>query len=207
MNLIEHAVKRPTAVAMISLVILFTGFFSASRLPLALTPDVDFPKLTITTSWYDTSPETIEAFVTSPIEAVANTVTNVHKVSSVSEEGMSKVTVEFIRGTNMNFAAMELSEKLSAIREQLPYGTSSPQIVKYIPEKFQTDEFLTIHLTGAYSLQELRRIALEKIKPTLMGLKGIADVQVIGGQDREIEILVNKTKLNAYNISLANFSL
>jgi len=203
MNLIEHAVKRPTAVAMISLVILFTGFFSASRLPLALTPDVDFPKLTITTSWYDTSPETIEAFVTSPIEAVANTVTNVHKVSSVSEEGMSKVTVEFIRGTNMNFAAMELSEKLSAIREQLPYGTSSPQIVKYIPEKFQTDEFLTIHLTGAYSLQELRRIALEKIKPTLMGLKGIADVQVIGGQDREIEILVNKTKLNAYNISLS----
>ena len=202
MNLIEHAVKRPTAVAMAGLVVLFTGIFSASRLPLALTPDVDFPKLTITTSWYDTSPETVEAFVTSPIEAVANTVTNVHKVSSVSEEGLSKVTVEFTRGTNMNFAAMELNEKLSAIREQLPYGTSPPQIVKYIPEKFQTDEFLTIHLTGTYSLQELRRIALEKIKPTLMGLKGIADVQVIGGQDRELEILVNKRKLNAYNISL-----
>ena len=201
MNLIETSVKRPVAVAMACLAVLITGLFSVSHLPLEISPDVDFPQLTVTTSWFDTSPEIVEAFVTSPIEAVANTVTNVHEVSSISDEGQSSVTIEFSRGTDMDFAAMELNEKLSIVREELPYGVMPPQIVKYVPREFQTGQFFSIRLTGAYSLQELRRIGIEKIKPSLMGIENVADVRVQGGQDREIQILIDKEALNHYNLT------
>lgn len=83
MNLIKIAICRPTAVGMFVLAVLFTGLFSMIRLPLELTPDVSFPKLSVVTYWPDTSPETVEAFVTSPIEAAANTVSHVRKVDSI----------------------------------------------------------------------------------------------------------------------------
>lgn len=83
MNLIKIAICRPTAVGMFVLAVLFTGLFSMIRLPLELTPDVSFPKLWVVTYWPDTSPETVEAFVTSPIEAAANTVSHVRKVESI----------------------------------------------------------------------------------------------------------------------------
>lgn len=112
-----------------------------TRLPLDLTPDVSFPKLSVVTQWPDSSPETIEAFVTSPIEAAANTVANAKKVDSISEEGRSTVNIEFSRGTDMDFAALELSEKLAIIRDHLPYGVQPPRIQKYVPKEFQTGRF------------------------------------------------------------------
>lgn len=203
MNLIETSVRRPIAVAMFCLAVLLTGLSSVSHLPLEIRPDVDFPQITVTTHWYDTSPEIIEAFVTAPIEAVSNTVTSVHEVSSISEEGESHVTVKFTRGIDMDFAAMELNEKLAVVREELPYGVTQPRIMKYVPREFQTGQFFSLRLTGAYSLQELRRIGLDKIKPTLLGIDGVAEVEVIGGQDREIQILIDKEALNRFNLNVS----
>ncbi len=204
MNLISTAVKRPIAVAMFSLAVLLTGLSSVSQLPLEISPDVDFPQLSVNTTWASTSPEIVEAFVTSPIEAVANTVTNVHEVSSISEEGQSNVTVKFARGTDMDFAAMELNEKLSIVRDELPYGVMPPRIRKYVPREFQSGQFFSIRLTGAYSLQELRRIGLEKIMPPLLGIEGVTDVQVQGGRDREIQILIDKETLDRYGLTATN---
>ena len=133
------------------LVILATGLVSFLRLPLELMPGVEFPQLSVNTSWYNSSPEAVEAFVTSPIEAVCNTITGVRKVSSTSQESNSSVTVEFNRNIDMDFAAFELNEKLSLIRQSLPYGTTSPKIQKYVPKKFETGHFLTYHLSGDMS--------------------------------------------------------
>ncbi len=93
MNLIKLSINRPTAVLMFFLVILATGFMALSRLPLELTPEVDYPKLSVTTNWHNSSAEMIEAFVTSPIEAVAQTLTDVHKVDSRSNESQSVVNI------------------------------------------------------------------------------------------------------------------
>ncbi|MFQ5751736.1 MAG: efflux RND transporter permease subunit, partial [bacterium] len=201
MNLITLAINRPTAVAMVALAVFFTGLVALSRLPLDLTPDVSFPKLSVVTNWPDTSPETIEAFVTSPIEAAANTVANIKKVDSISEEGRSRVNLEFNRGTNMDFAALELSEKISILREALPYGVLPPRIQKYVPQEFQTGRFLSYHLTGNLTLPEIRRFAIEHLRGPLLAIEGVADVQVLGGQDEEIQIEIDANKLRAYNLS------
>lgn len=200
-NLINLAIKRPTAVAMVALAVLFTGIVSFTRLPLDLTPNVSFPKLSVVTLWPDSSPETVEAFVTSPIEAVANTVTNAKKVDSISEEGRSTVNIEFSRGTDMDFAALELSEKLSLLREDLPYGVQPPRIQKYVPKEFQTGRFLSYHLTGNFTLPEIRRFALERIRAPLLAVEGVADVQVFGGQDQELQIELDPNMLRAFDLS------
>ncbi|RKY78839.1 hypothetical protein DRQ07_07125, partial [candidate division KSB1 bacterium] len=203
MNLIRLSVTKPVTVSMFSLIILLIGLFSIVKLPLELTPNVDFPKMSITTYWPDSSPEMVEAFVTSPIESAINTVSNIHKISSVSEQGQSMINIEFVRGTDMNFAAMNLNEKISLVREELPYGAFEPQISKYVPEAFQTSNFFSIRLTGNYTLQELRRIGLERIKPALMSIEGVTHVEVIGGKDRVIEILADQKKIKLYNITLS----
>lgn len=201
MNLISLAIRRPTAVAMFFLAILFTGVVSLSRLPLDLTPDVSFPKLSVVTYWPNTSPETIEALVTSPIEAAANTVAHVKKVDSVSEEGQSTVNIEFSRGADMDFAALELSEKLSLLKEELPYGVRSPQVQKYVPKEFQSGQFLSYHLTGTLSLPEIRRFVLERLRGPLLVVEGIADVQVLGGQEPQLQIELDPAKLRALDLS------
>jgi len=201
-NLIEHAVRRPVAVAMGCMVVLITGIFSLTRLPLELRPDVSFPRISIQTQWVDTAPEVVEAFVTSPIEAVANTVTHVHEVESVSDEGFSTVTVKFNRGTDMDFAALELNEKLSIIRQSLPVGVTPPRITPYVPREFQTRQFFSLRLTGPCPLQEVRRIGLDRVKPSLLGLKGVSHVEVVGGQDREIQILLDEKAMHAYGLTL-----
>jgi HAE1 family hydrophobic/amphiphilic exporter-1 len=201
MNLISLAIRRPTAVAMFFLAVLFTGMVSLSRLPLDLTPDASFPKLSVVTHWPNTSPETIEALVTSPIEAAANTVAHVKRVDSISEEGRSTVNIEFARGADMDFAALELSEKLSLLKEELPFGVQPPQIQKYVPKEFQSGRFLSYHLTGPLSLPEIRRFALERLRGPLLAVEGVADVQVLGGQDSQLQIEIDPTKLSALGLS------
>jgi len=203
MNLIRFAVNRPIAVTMIYLVILFTGLVSLSQLPLELMPQVDFPRLTVVTYWYDSAPEMVEMWITAPVEAVSNTIRNVRRVESTSREGQSTVEIEFLSGTNMDFAALELNEKLSQVYESLPVGASHPQIQKNVPKEFQTGDFLSYLVVGTYTPSHLRELALKQIRVPLLGVKGVAEVQVIGGTDRELRIEVDRARLEAFGLDLS----
>jgi HAE1 family hydrophobic/amphiphilic exporter-1 len=191
---------------MMMLAILITGVASLSRLPLDITPEVDFPKLSVVTSWPFTSPETVEAFVTSPIEAVASTLRNVRSVSSLTEEGLSTVTVEFRRGTDMDFAAFELNERLSSLQETFPYGVAPPKIQKYVPKEFRRGRFLSYHLTGNFSLAELRRYALERIRPALLSIDGVVEVEVLGGKEEQLLIELDPDRLRSFGVKPAQIA-
>lgn len=203
MNLIRLAIQRPVAVSMIFLAIILTGLAALSRLPLELIPDVNYPELSVSTGWPDSSPEAVEALITAPIEAIANTVRNVHQVESTSREGASTVRLEFLPETDMDFAALELNEKLSALYDELPVGAGHPQIQKYVPDELQTGQFLTYFVIGSYTPSHLREIALKKLKPGLLGVKGVADVTIHGGEDPELRIELNPQKMQAFGVAPA----
>ncbi len=207
MNPLRYIATRPVAMSMIYLIILATGLASLIRLPLELMPGVDFPQLSVQTSWRRASPETMEAFVTAPIEEVCHTVRGVRRVSSTSEEGRSTIIVEFTRDTDMDFAALELNEKLSVVREKLPYGTTPPRIVKYVPKEFETGHFLTYHLSGDMPLSDLRRYGLTRIRGALVGIDGVADVQVAGGAEPIVQIEIDPQKCRALGIDVNRISL
>jgi hydrophobic/amphiphilic exporter-1 (mainly G- bacteria), HAE1 family len=201
MNLIKSSINRPTAVLMFFLVILATGFMALSRLPLELTPQVDYPKLSVSTNWQNSSAEMIEAFVTSPIEAVAQTLTDVQNVDSRSDESQSLVNIELTRDANSDFAALELNEKLAVIRQTLPFGTTPPKIQKYVPQEFRSGEFLSFQLHGNFTPLQVRKYATANIRGQLLGVKGVAEVQVIGGQEEEIHIVVDEKKLKLLRLN------
>jgi len=201
---LQNLIRRPVAVAMLMLAAATTGLYQAFHLPLELTPEVDLPKLAVTASWPGSTPENVEAFVTSPIEAVAHTLPHLRKVSSESSEGRMRVEIECNRCADMDFITLELGEKLSYLAQELPFGVSTPQIEKYVPKEFQTEAFLSFHLAGNLPPHELRTFAVKKLRGPLLSLNGIAEVEVLGGEERELHVLVDRARLETYKLTLAD---
>ncbi|MGB7294364.1 MAG: efflux RND transporter permease subunit [Candidatus Aminicenantales bacterium] len=193
-------VDRPIAAVMLFLAMAFLGVYSFLNIPLELAPKEDFPQITIQTTWSDVPPEIIQTQVTAPLEEVASTVKGIKKIESSSSIGMSSIVCEFNEKTNMEFARLELMEKIARIRDELPYAANRPQIIPYVPEEFRTADFLHYTISGDYSLQELREMLKEKLEYGLGAVKGVAGVEVMGGSDPEIRITLDRDKIQGLNI-------
>ncbi len=194
--------SRPITTLMIFVFVVVSGIFSYLNLPIELMPEAEYPKLSVITKWYGVSPETVEAFLTSPIESVLSGVKGLQKISSRSSEGSSVIDLEFHNNVNIDFARLEINEKLNSILEDLPVGISPPHLSPYVPKEFQELQgFLTFTLSGNQSANEIRKYAIEYIKPALMPIDGVSNIEVQGGNDREISITLDYNKIKAYSIS------
>ncbi|UCC73937.1 MAG: efflux RND transporter permease subunit [Gemmatimonadota bacterium] len=199
--MIRMSINRPTTVAMIYVAIAAVGVASFLDIPVELLPDVEYPELSINTDWPGASPEVVEAFLTAPLESATQQVRGVHKIESESSEGRSEITVEFARGTDMDFARLELGERIQSIRDDLPPDVR-PQITLYIPREFQTGERVDMRytLSGSYTFERLRRYAEDELRPQLIAVDGIEEVAVWGGEDREIRIELDRGRMEAFGV-------
>jgi len=193
-------VERPIATAMIFMALLVLGVYSFMNLPLELAPKEEFPELNINTSWQGVPPEVIQTEITAPIEEKVSTVKGIRKIYSESQNGSSRITLEFDEKTNMEFAHLALREKISELRDVLPYGVR-PTVQPYEPEEFQEEDFLEYTISGSYSLHKLREHIKDRIEIGIGSIKGVAGVSVTGGSDPEIKILLDKEKLKTFGIS------
>lgn len=179
------------------------GIVSFINLPIELTPQTEYPKISVTTTWNNVSPEVIEAFLTSPLEATLTTVKGIKKISSRSSEGISYIDIEFHPSTDINLAKLEINEKLGSLTEELPYGVSPPKIIPYIPKEFRDLQgFLTYTLSSNLSANEIRKYALGYLKAPLLSIDGVSNVEVKGGNQREILITIDFQKTKIYNITI-----
>ncbi|MGB2763106.1 MAG: efflux RND transporter permease subunit, partial [Candidatus Aminicenantaceae bacterium] len=194
-------VERPIATAMVFLAILVLGIYSFLNIPFELAPKEEYPQLSIRTTWTGVPPEIIQTQITSPLEEIASSVKGVQKITSSSRIGSSTITLEFDPKTNMEFATLALREEISRIKDELPYGAMPSQVVPYIPDQFRTEDFLRYSISGDYTLQKLRELVKEKIEFGIGSIKGVAQVDVTGGADPEIKIILNKEKTKALNIN------
>lgn len=129
--------------------VVVVGVVSLFNLPVELTPHIEYPRLSVSASWAGVSPEAVEAHLTSPIEAELSTIMGVKKISSISSEGLSSITIDFHPNTDINFARIEINEKLTSLKKELPVGISSPRISQYIPKDFQDLQgFLTYSVSS-----------------------------------------------------------
>jgi HAE1 family hydrophobic/amphiphilic exporter-1 len=203
---IRFSIRRPIAVAMAYLAVSLLGVAAWVLVPIELLPETELPRLTVSATWPGASPEATEAFLTSPLEAAIQQVRGVEKVSSTSEEqngtGVASISVEFARGTDMDFVRLELSERLAALDEDLPDGARRPVVESYVPEEFQDQSrpFLRYTVTGPYTVEALRRHVDEDIAPELRQVDGVADVGAQGGRDRMLEIEVDEEKALALGL-------
>jgi HAE1 family hydrophobic/amphiphilic exporter-1 len=200
--MISTAIRRPVTIAMAYMTIAALGVAAWRNMPLELLPDTDLPRLTVTATWQGNSPEVIEAFLTSPIEAEVQQVQGVEKITSTSSEGQASVEVEFALETDMEFARLELSERLAALRERLPTGARAPQVEDYVPEEFedQTRPLLIFTATGPYMLEYLREYVDDEVKADLVQLDGVGRVDVLGGRQRVLQVELDERRIQSLGL-------
>jgi len=205
--MIALALRRPVAVAVGYGALALLGFAAWRRLPIELLPDTELPRLAVTATWPGASPEAMEAQVTAPLEAQVQQVRGVQRVQSVSEEqygaARGTISVEFARGTDMDFARLELSERLRSIAPGLPPGVSGPLIEPYVPPALreQRRPFLRYTVTGPYTVEALREQVDRLIVPELTQVEGVAAVEAEGGRARMVEIALDEHRMHALGVS------
>ncbi len=181
--------------------------FAFMRLPVELTPDVDFPQLTVVTGWGQASAEMVTRNITLPVEEAAASITGAKNVSSTSSEGRSVVRLDLDKDADVNFARLELMEKLSAIKKDLPKEATIPQIQKYVPDDFSDLQgFMSYSLFGNMTLAQVQKYAEDNIKPALLGIKGVGAVRILGGAERHIYIFLNSKKMQSLGITVNEVS-
>ncbi|MFH1851856.1 MAG: efflux RND transporter permease subunit [Candidatus Neomarinimicrobiota bacterium] len=210
MRLIEISIRRRVTIAMFTVAVLLFGMVSFSRLKVNLLPDLTYPTLTIRTTYTGAAPAEVENLITKPVEEALGVVKNVQQVRSISRSGQSDVSLEFAWGTNMDFASMDVREKLDAL--MLPLDVTRPVVLRFDPSldpimRFglvtKTDTLRTAVDPGTgfdeEKLKYLRRFADEDIKEELESALGVAAVKVSGGLEDEIQILVDQARLAQLN--------
>lgn len=204
--MIRASLGRPVAVTMVYATVALLGVLAWRNIPLELLPDTSFPRLTVTASWPGASPETTEAFLTAPLEATIQLVRGVERVESTSSEGSTQIEVEFDRDTDMDFARIDLAERMATLEENLPEGTTRPSVSEYVPEEFRNQQtrFLSFTFWGPYTLEALRKHLDEVIAPELRRIDGVAEVYVYGGRARSLEISLDPDAIAALNLNQAS---
>jgi hydrophobic/amphiphilic exporter-1 (mainly G- bacteria), HAE1 family len=197
MNLVEFSLKRRVTVSMAAVALVIFGFVSFTRLPMNLLPDISYPTLTVETRFAGAAPGEVETLVSRPIEEVVGIVAGVQRLTSVSRPGLSQVTLEFDWGRNMDFAALDVRQKLDLLT--LPREIEKPVILRFDPAN---DPVLRLYLTGGKSLYQLRYVAEEVLKKDLESTEGVAAIKVNGGFEEEIEVRVDEGKLALLGLTI-----
>ncbi|MGB5722435.1 MAG: efflux RND transporter permease subunit, partial [Woeseiaceae bacterium] len=206
-RLIELATERRVTIVMLMVAIVLFGMVSLSRLKLNLLPDISYPTLTVRTELTGAAPVEIENLLTKSIEETVGVVRNVRLVRSISRSGQSDVTVEFLWGTDMDIAGVDVREKLDIL--SLPLEAERPLLLRFDPS---SEPIVRLGLRfgddGAENesqearLKLLRRLAEDSIKSELEAEEGTAAVKVSGGLEDEIQIRVDQQKLSQLGINI-----
>lgn len=195
----EWVVKRPVAVTMAVLVVILLGVISFTRLQIDLLPELKLPMAVVLTNYRGAGPEEVEKVVTKPLEDALGTVRNLKSIRSLSASGSSMVMLEFEWGTDMDFATLEMREKVDLARTFFPEGVEKPMVVKMDPTMIPV---VTLAMYGGLDEQSLKEVAQTTLKDRLERLAGVASVSVTGGANREIQVIIPPEKLKLYNLSL-----
>ncbi len=199
MNLSSLAVKRPVMITMIVLVIVLLGAISLNRLPIDLFPEIELPIAVVFTSYTEAGPQEVENLVTKPIEGAISAAGNVDTVNSITSQGNSIIIAQFNTGTDMDFAALEMREKIDMVKGFLPDDASEPMVLKIDPNIMP---IMQISISTDGDLAELQSLAEDTFSQRFERLEGVASVSVGGSFVKEIEIAVEQDSLSSYGLSI-----
>lgn len=206
----RFAIRRPVTIVMIFLTIIVFGWRSYQQLPINLMPEISYPTLTVRTEYEGAAPEDVEKLVTRPLEEMLSIVSGLVEISSVSSPGKSEIVLEFTWGTDMNVAQQDVRDRLDLF-EPPKEVTEKPVILRYDPT---LDPVMRVGITPPKlegdvtpemeqrSLTELRDAVERQVKGELEAQVGIAQVEVRGGREEEIQVQVDAQKLKNLGLSL-----
>ena len=198
MSIPRLAIERPVTMFMLSGVIMLIGGLSLMRLPVDLMPDISLPSITVRVGYPGVGPLEIEELVTRPLEQALSAVAGLERIESNSQEGSSRVTLNFAWGTELNEAADDVRNRLDRVRARFPEEAEAPIMFKFDANTFP---IMGVGVEGDFDRVRLREIAEHDLSQRLERVPGVASVTVDGGLRRQIHVLLSKEKIRALNLS------
>lgn len=200
MSITEISIKRPLLITVFFVTLILFGFISYKQLNYNLLPKFEANVIMVQTVYRGASSDEIQNVVTKPIEEAISAIEGIDKISSISSEGVSIVTVQLKSGINTLDAQRDAERKINQIKSTLPDDADDPVV-----NRFNTDEIPVLRISASANMSEpeLYDLIDQKIKPVLSNVAGVGTVRLIGGSEREIQVNLDNTKLQAYNISSA----
>lgn len=202
---IKLCVNRPVFVVMIESLLLILGLIGYAKIGVDLYPKIDPPVITVTVNYPGAGPEEIETLVAKPIEDTVNQIGGIKRLSSTSQQGVGRVIVEFELEVDAKEAQNDVRDKVARARDKLPLDIEEPVIERVDFEDRPISTIaLTAESTASYSDAALRIYADNDLKPRLQKVNGIGQISIFGGREREVEILLDRPKLQAFNLSVSD---
>lgn len=199
MKLADVSIRRPVFAFMMSAAIVVLGIASYRQLGLDLMPKTDAPVVFVQTNLPGASAEEVETQITKPIEEVVNTIAGIDELRSSSQQGGSRVIIMFVLERDIEAAVQDVRDKVASITNQFPRETLAPRIMKMDPD---SNPILTIAVSGNRSQKEISEIVDKRIKQVLETVNNVGEVTFTGDRHREIQLLLDKDRLNAYNLTV-----
>jgi CzcA family heavy metal efflux pump len=199
-KIIDFSLKNRLTVMITAVLLIITGSYVTYRMDIDIFPELTAPTVVIMTEAHGMAPEEVERLVTFPIETTVNGATGIRRVRSNSSMGFSIVFVEFDWGTDIYKARQTVTERLFQASEQMPAGVSKPVIA---PQASLLGEMMIIAMVSdSISPMDLRTIADWSVAPRLLSVAGVAQVNTIGGEIREYQVLADPYKMNFFGVSM-----
>ncbi|MDX9909673.1 MAG: efflux RND transporter permease subunit, partial [Mariniphaga sp.] len=200
-SIITFSIRQKYVALALVVLMAVAGYFSLMQLPINSLPDVTPVQVLVITKAGRFSPFDVEKLVSYPIETAMNGLPDVAQVRSISQFGLSAVTVEFDEGTDIYFARQMVSQRLQSIADELPPDVSSPQLG---PISTALGEIYQYVVMGEnYSLTELREIQDWLIAPQLKVVSGVTEINSFGGFVKQYDVVIQPGKLRTFGISLS----
>jgi HAE1 family hydrophobic/amphiphilic exporter-1 len=200
MSLTEIAIKRPSLIVVIFSVLSFLGYFSYYSLGYELLPKMDFPVFNVMTFYPGASPSEVENSVTKKIEDAVASLENIENIRSYSQESVSLVFVQLKPGTPTDKIMADAQRKVNAIVAMLPKDVKTPSLNKV---NFSEMPIMRMGITSTkLSPTELYDVVKQRVQPAISKLGGVGQLNIVGGEEREIRVNVDAKKLEAYRLSI-----
>jgi len=196
--MIRTFIARPVFTGMLILVVLVFGIVAYPRIGVDQFPEIEFPIVTVTTVLPGADPESIERTVSKPLEEALNTLPGLDTLRSVNVENVSQIIVRFELERSVEIAAQDVRDRVQATLSKLPREIQTPVVEKF---DIGATPVATLALSAPMPIERLTKLAEDVVKPSLQQIQGVGAVELIGGQKREITIVVGPRALKGYGLA------
>ncbi len=199
MKIVDISIKRPSIVIVLFTILLLGGLFSYKQLSYELIPKFEINVVTIATVYPGASPGEVENTVTKKLEDAVSTMENIKRIESKSYESLSVVMVTLNSDADANYALNDAQRKINKVLKDLPENVDPPSLSKF---SLSDLPIMTIGATGKMDEIAFYDLLDKKIQPVLSRVPGVAQVNLVGGQEREIKVSLDAKKLQGYGLSI-----
>jgi hydrophobic/amphiphilic exporter-1 (mainly G- bacteria), HAE1 family len=199
----EISIRRPVFAIMLIASLVVFGLVSYPRIGVDLFPNVEFPFVTVTVTYPGADPASIESKIADPLEDALNTMSGIKVLKSVSLESVAQILIQFELEVNVDTAVQDVRDRVSGALNKLPTGIDPPVVQKF---DVGAAPVLSLALSGNMPVRDLTKLAEDVVKVRVQRITGVGAVDLVGGREREIHVLVDAARLAGHGLTVQDLS-